>query len=360
MLALIVWPGMTDRPASSCDNFGTLRLFAVLVVVYGNGWVLSGGPGPGLWGAPFARIGVDLLFAISGFLAVESWERAPVLDRFVVRRFLRIFPGLIACVLATLFVIGPLATSLSLRFYLLNKLTLKYLANVLLYPELWLPGVFRGQEWNGAVNPMIWTLAPGLLCCLSLAAFGRLPRPPRIVALAGSTAISAVTYWAIPADMVWPNVAKALPEIPFFLIGALLRTLEGRLGDELRRADLAMLCFAGNWLVATWLDQWNIVLEWMSLPYMAMCFGRMATPPFSWVGRLGNPSYGLFLFAFPIQQLVLARLPGLDYPVLTAMALAVPVGFLSWHLVERPALRLTEPTLGLLRRRAAAALGAVW
>jgi peptidoglycan/LPS O-acetylase OafA/YrhL len=56
-------------------------------------------------------------------------------------------------------------------------------------------------------------------------------------------------------------------------------------------------------------------------------------------GRFGDLSYGLYLYAFPVQQLVLTFLPRSTWPVLTCAAATVPLAFLSWHLVERPALR---------------------
>ncbi len=338
------------------NNFDALRVFAALVVLYGNGWVLTGGPGRGLWGAPFARVGLDLFFAISGYLVTGSWERTPRLGAFLLKRVLRIFPGLIACVLATILIIGPLATSLPLRWYVLNKLTVKYVANVALYLQLWLPGVFQGQQWNGAVNPMLWTLVPGLLCCLSVPLLARLPWRSRARVLSAGAVLcaSAALFLPdgyerrLPAHLAHVLGRDVLIEVPFFLVGALLRWLEER-ARGLWRADLAMLFFAANWIAATWIESWDIVVEWVTLPYMAACFGRMSAPLMGDVGRLGNPSYGLYLYAFPIQQLIVARMPTDPHPILTCAALTVPVAFLSWHLVERPALRWAEPG-GALRR----------
>ncbi len=338
------------------NNFDALRVFAALIVLYGNGWVLTGGPGRGLWGAPFARVGIDLFFAISGYLVTGSWERTPRLGGFLVERVLRIFPGLIACVLATILIVGPLATSLPLRWYVLNKLTIKYLANIALYLQLWLPGVFQGQQWNGAVNPMLWILVPGVLCCLSVPLLVRLPWRFRAwilltvaVPCAGAALFLPEGYeQRLPAHLGHVLGRGALIEVPFFLVGALVRWLDERVRD-LWRADLAMLFFAANWIAATWIEDWNIVVEWVTLPYMAACFGRMSAPLLGEMGRLGNPSYGLYLYAFPIQQLIVARMPGNPHPILTCAAITLPVAFLSWHLVERPALRWTQPG-GALRR----------
>ncbi|MBV9748217.1 MAG: acyltransferase, partial [Acetobacteraceae bacterium] len=294
------------------------------------------------------------------YLVTGSWERTPRLGAFLAKRALRIFPGLIACVLATILVIGPLATSLPLRWYVLNKLTVKYLANVALYLQLWLPGVFQGQQWNSAVNPMLWTLVPGLLCFLAVPALARLPRRSRswvlltvAVLCAGAALFLPEGYeQRLPAHLAHILGRDVLIEVPFFLVGALLRWLDERVrgrSGALWRADLAMLFFAANWIAATWIEGWDIIVEWVTLPYMAACFGRLSAPLLGEMGRLGNPSYGLYLYAFPIQQLIVARMPGNPHPILTCAALTVPVAFLSWHLVERPALRWAEPG-GVLRR----------
>jgi peptidoglycan/LPS O-acetylase OafA/YrhL len=330
-------------------NFDALRTFAAFVVIAGNGYVLTGAPGRGWWGAPLARVGLDLFFSISGYLATASWERAPRPGRYLVRRALRLFPGLVACVFFTVAVVGPLATQLTPRQYALNGMTLRYLGNIVLYQQLWLPLVFQGQQWSGAVNPMLWTLVPGALCCLTVPVIAWLPKAWRAGTLVAGAALCATASLVLPAiQAALPlrfyrvSVVEMLTEVPFFLVGSLLRLREGRVRD-LWRADLAMLCFAANWVVATWLGAWDIVLEWVTLPYMAICFGHMAAPLIGRLGRLGNPSYGLYLYAFPVQQLIVARMPSDPHPILTCVALTMPLAFLSWYLVERPALRWAEP-----------------
>ena len=354
-LALAEGRGGLEPGAS---NFDAARVFAVVIVVYGNGLVLTGAPGSGYWGAPLPRIGLDLLFAISGYLAVQSCERTPSVVSYLAKRALRLFPGLIVCVLTTVFVIGPLATRLPLRAYFLDGMTRRYLANIVLVQQLWLPRVFEGQQWVGTVNPMLWTLVPGILCWLSVPVLGRLPTRPR-AACAGACALLcaafALAYPAVgpslPASLFRVSIADMLTEMPFFLGGAWLALLEAQAGERFWRADLAMLAFAANWVVATWIGQWDIVLEWATLPYMVCCFGRMRMPVLGGLGTLGNPSYGLFLYAFPIQQLIVERLPGNPHPILTCLAAALIAGVLSWHLVERPALRWGSALLQGVRRR---------
>ena len=67
------------------------------------------------------------------------------------------------------------------------------------------------------------------------------------------------------------------------------------------------------------------------------------TPLISSAGRYGDISYGLYLYGFPVQQLVAWRLHGtLPVPVQIVIALigAGACAFVSWRLIEEPALRL--------------------
>ena len=335
---------MTTLDDGRRNNFDALRVMAALMVIHGHGWVLAGDAGPGLWGVPFARAGLDVFFSVSGYLVTGSWENGPRLGRFLGKRALRIMPGLAACVLLTVAVLGPAATLLPLGAYLGSSGTWRYLANIAFYNELYLPGVFTGLREGGAVNGSLWSLLPEALCYLTVPILALLPRRPAVLAIlaAGIGGYGVYLFYghtgAGPA-LYALDLKYAFVEVPFFFIGSMLRLLEARLGERLWRADLCLLLFAANFMVSSWFDWGNLPLEWFSLPYMAIAFGRMSLPGLRRVGRFGDLSYGLYLYAFPVQQLVLAKLPGLHWPVLTCVALTVPLAFLSWHLVERPALR---------------------
>ncbi len=80
-----------------------------------------------------------------------------------------------------------------------------------------------------------------------------------------------------------------------------------------------------------------------------------------WARRLPGRhdiSYGVYLYAFPIQLLLTAygipKLGFLPYVAIT-VALTVPLALMSWLMVERPALRLRNRGPGRIDRRAAAA-----
>jgi peptidoglycan/LPS O-acetylase OafA/YrhL len=59
-----------------------------------------------------------------------------------------------------------------------------------------------------------------------------------------------------------------------------------------------------------------------------------------WLERAGDYSYGLYVYAFPIQQALIHfhRDIGPGSLTLAALPLTLAVAALSWHLVEQPAL----------------------
>ena len=329
------------------NNFDFLRCMAATMVIYGHGWNLSGGAGPGLWGVPFARVGLDVFFAISGYLVTGSWQRAPRLGRFLANRSLRIFPGLVACVMATAFVLGPLATTLPFAEYFRDGRTWSYLRNIALYQQLRLPGVFEGLREGAAVNGSLWSLFPEFLCYLTVPAFALLPRRGRLLALLlGGAACGTLGLWLFEGyggqsfHIYSADIKYMLVQVPFFFVGGMLRLLEDERGDALYRADLALVCFTLDYGVSSWVSWRCIPLEWLTTPYMVITFGRLSAPVLRRVSRWGDCSYGLYLYAFPVQQAVLQWWPGNPYPIWTCFVLTVPLALLSWYLVERPALDL--------------------
>lgn len=328
------------------NNFDALRIMAALMVVHGHGWMLTGGPNPSLWGIPFARVGLDVFFSISGYLVTGSWERLPRLGPFLVKRALRIFPGLVACVLVSMLVIGPAVTALPLHRYFASAGTWRYLANIALFLELFLPGVFTSHGGDQAVNGSIWSLLPEFLCYLTVPLLALLQGRLRLAALVGSGLTAGILclfffyFTTRQAPFLYHLDTKyALAEVPFFMAGGVIALLERRV-PGLWRADVGLVFFSANYIVSSWFSWGNLPVEWMTLPYVVLCFGRMSMPVLRRAGRFGDMSYGLYLYAFPIQQLVLHAMPGDRYPVLTCAALSVIAGLLSWHLVEKPSLTL--------------------
>lgn len=123
------------------NNLDAVRMGAAMLVLVGHSYALNGlREHVFLSWLPLGPLGVYIFFTISGYLVIESWRRDPHLGRFLVRRALRILPGLMVCVLLSVLVLGPSLTSLPLGAYFRHDLVTLYVWNIVLYPVYHLPG----------------------------------------------------------------------------------------------------------------------------------------------------------------------------------------------------------------------------
>jgi peptidoglycan/LPS O-acetylase OafA/YrhL len=331
------------------DNaFDALRLFAALLVIFGHAFRLTGDIGPAFAGVNVATTGVKIFFVVSGYLVAQSWLRDPHPGRFLKRRMLRIVPGLAAVVLLTAFVLGPMMSSLSVSAYFTDQKTWAYLANLAFYPADELPGVFGANVAPYEVNGSLWSLAPEMSMYLLLSAMAivslMLTGAYRLFVLAALlvtlTALLVVLpapelrQWLIYGTRVWAWFSVA----PFFLVGACFAFC---VWDRLLQRGVALGLLA-LLLVMPTIPVITELLLIVALPYIVLAFGSAPAPLGGALTRRSDFSYGLYLYAFPIQQALVATIgtPGgaLGNFAITAI-LAGGCAALSWHLIEKPALR---------------------
>ena len=337
-------------PARHTNNFDALRLFAALAVILHHTTTLHILP-RAAHDVSFGFVGVATFFIISGYLIMMSWDRKPVIWPFVRARVLRIFPGLIGAVLVTALVIGPLLTTLSLGEYFIAGWW-RYLATIdLIHLDQGLPGVVFAYGYPVSVNTPLWTLPVELkmyLFLLILGVAGALRGKAFLLAAFALALLGAyrptgpvfefLTYWGITPFI--SGLLGATNNYPlFFLAGSLLYVFKDSI--PLRGSVAAVLFVA--WLAGHYTNH----VEGISLvcmPYFVLCAGLARTRGLCDVSRIGDLSYGLYIYAFPIQH-VWMKVTGLNargHGSLFALVAATtaPVAFGSWHLIEKRALRL--------------------
>lgn len=141
------------------NGFDGLRLAAAALVIIGHAYAITGNVAPGLLANGIQTIAVKAFFVISGFLITGSWVADPNVARYMIRRCLRIFPGLALLCLLTMCIAGPAFTSLGVEPYLRSAGTKFYAWNLVLYPVYSLPGVFEHNTYGPAVNGSLWSLS---------------------------------------------------------------------------------------------------------------------------------------------------------------------------------------------------------
>ncbi len=344
------------------NNFDFLRLVGALAVIVGHAYPLlaRSEQAPIIWGYPLQTIGVIIFFSISGYLITASWSRNHNPVAYVVARGLRILPALIVVVLVTALVLGPMVTTLSREDYFASPVTLDYITNNLrLFVQFGLPGVWEDLPLPGAVNGSLWTLFVEVVCYVVVPLLFLVPRRLRplgallvvfwVIALAETPQEESPIYWAV-------RVRDAAGLAVYFAGGAFLRMASQGIGFGRRltfRGDVAIALIAVYTLVAAAYPQYALKIGWLVIPYAVLTIGLARTPYICRTARFGDFSYGLYLWAFPVQQTII-HLWGpqrlfVDLLLVTSITLLLAV--ISWYLVESPALRLKEWVLPALTRR---------
>jgi len=329
------------------NGFDALRFIAATCVLVGHSWPLTGRkpePFPGGWDT-LGGIGVGVFFVISGFLVAASRERSATVGSFLHKRALRILPGFTFVCLLSVFLLGPALTTLPLGEYFDHPQARIYFANLTMFDlQLALPGVFAGNIYPHAVNGSSWTLPIECFMYLLLAAGGILLRIRWVVVLIALAAIAGFQVyglrWAGSGAHLWTTLPLyyTVKYGIFFALG----TCAYLWRNELPLSPLAAVAL---WVVAFLLRDTpvSIVGYMLALSYSTLVVAALPWPVLTGFGRWGDFSYGMYLFAFPVQQTVVHLAgPALSHLLDIAICFSVTLclAALSWHLVEQPALEL--------------------
>ncbi|TCK96563.1 acyltransferase [Paraburkholderia sp. BL9I2N2] len=323
------------------NNFDFLRMLAAWSVIVSHNWPLHDHTYPlGDLGAA----AVYTFFSISGYLVFASWDREPNLISFIMKRILRIFPALIVVTLVGAFIVGPLATTASLSAYFSSPMIPAYLRTVLLYPMSFaLPGVFTDNPFKSDVNSAIYTLAMEFAMYIGVGILGGAALLRRNLVLPVLVTLLACIYAILlhsPEGSFLTMDTSALMRSAFcFVSGMIIHALS----DRRILVSWAWIPI-GAFLVLshhTEIQFWALLFL---IPYGALSFALHPLPYVHLAGRFGDPSYGVYIYAFMIQQSIMHWLPSISIWefLLLASILSLIAGYASWYLIEKRALRLKK------------------
>lgn len=343
------------------NNFHLLRLIAASAVLYSHSFPLATGdkhtePLRAASGCTFGSIAVDLFFLISGMLVTMSLVRRSSAMDFVKARFFRIWPGLTVAILLTVVALGPTFTTVALPTYFTAKDTLRYLVlNLLLLKGVAynLPGVFATNPWPSAINGSLWTLPSEVRCYLALLATWMLLR---LLKSAGSLRWTITLAWVVLfAAVLWSLRSTTIEDAParlwlMFCSGAMLYLWRERI--ILSWAALLAVAVAITAVLALGHGLVFGAVYFLALPYAMLCAAYLPEGAILRYNRLGDYSYGVYIYAYPVQQSLMHLWPTLGPIALFGAALpsTLLLAVLSWHFIEKPA-------TGLARARPSAATG---
>ncbi len=328
------------------NNFDAVRILAASAVIYGHAHPLTASGDLVFLGNTVQSFAVKVFFIVSGFLVARSWAWDPSPLRYLSKRMLRIFPGLLLLLLLTV-LMGACMTTLPVGEYLANPGTrLYFFYNAILYPAYSLPGVFAGLPYPSAVNGSLWSLPAEFLMYLVFPAVYYVGRR-----LGGNVLLVVFTLALCVASLYWVRVSPpsdplvfygtGLPSVldagPYFFLGAVFSLT--RIRDHLS-PSIALFLVGALIFFHPVSGLWTELALYLVAPYCVLALATAASPGLQHAGRFGDPSYGIYLYGWPMQQIALHFIPNLT-PIgntLIALPLAAVAAYGSWHLIEKRAL----------------------
>ena len=303
---------LSDFESGRNNNFNLIRMLAATGVLVSHAFPIALGTGTtqpfeDATGYTLGWISVAVFFAISGFLITRSFDRKPHLESWFAARIARLFPALIVVTTLTVLLYGPALTTLASGDYFSLVRTWTYIPRnvTLAWLQFGLPGVIADNPYPDAINGSLWTLFHEVLCYLGVLLAG-------LAGALGSRrrfAMVMIVYLAAFAAAGHPQIAEILPR----------RALSFR---------LLSFPFALGMALYVWRDR--VPVSWTIAGLLAVAAAVLRpTPLFGPVfvaaiayttfvvayrpggvlrryNELGDYSYGMYVYAFPVQQAAVA------------------------------------------------------
>jgi peptidoglycan/LPS O-acetylase OafA/YrhL len=352
------------------NNFDFLRFALAALVIFSHSFALLG---PGDATEPLARLtrgqlpsghlAVDFFFVISGFLITHSALRSRSLLDYLRKRAARIYPGFLLAALFCFLVVAPLAGH--------RPASITPLAAGILSLRGYEPGsIFTANPYPNTLNGSLWSISyeawcyvgVALLAATSLLARRHLLLAVFIASLAGSTlfAVYQLRPGAGILGVIFGSPRLWARLLPCYLAGMVFYLHRDRIPFS---SNLALAC-AIALVVGARIPHALTSLVPTAATYLLFYFAFHPAIRLDRWARRGDFSYGIYLYAFPIQQLLILYIPSLRaspllYGPLLLFALALPLsiafGAVNWHLAEKHFVR-RHSKAGLTSRPAGAQL----
>lgn len=335
--------------AREVNNFDVLRIVFAWFVVISHSYFLNGSSisDPLGWATDnyliFSYIGVKGFFVISGYLIFQSLIRSHSLMEYLTKRVLRIFPGLVVAVFLSLVATYFIYPKKDIPYFLAPAIYSYFLDNIMLFISHFdIPGVFVNMK-STAINGSLWTIRFEFLCYLMLLFAFPFKSNTRIRnILIAFLLLSLVAMQLFFSDWLHkinrPIQLDLLAELAsYFLMGSFLACLDW---EAFAYKQLSLYVSLALILISIFFTLDRLILI-APLGFMIIWFGKRKSSTAAWIHKtIGDPSYGMYLYAFPIQQFIIFFLkPSTMALLISSSMLSLLMGILSWHLVEKKALK---------------------
>lgn len=333
----------------SKNAFDLLRLLLALCVILAHGKLIGGYGNFDFLSSitksqtNFADFGILGFFGLSGYLITSSYINSKNIYSFISHRIIRIFPAYWFCLIITAFCIAPailFLESQSLKdfnffdadgslYYIFNNFFLKI--------NQWsISQVLDKSYYNGSLNGSLWSLYPELLCYTLVLFIGILGIFKNSKWLLLTIGIYLCVIYALNDVFnikYGPTILILTPNLKLFttfICGSIIYSYKEALFSK-TTTQIALCIFS---LFLLKFGGFSIVAPFCISFCLITIFSL-----FSFKLRY-DISYGMYIYSFPIQQLVSANykqtIPFLHF-TLICITLTAVFAFISCILIEKPA-----------------------
>lgn len=330
-----------------------MRLVLAATVVYSHSYAIGGFERESfaLWTKEniiLGTLGVLGFFGLSGFLVTASFDRAPKVFGYLLKRVRRIFPGFWVCLIVTAFVIAPLVwlasgRSLGSFRWTGSESALSYVSTnfFLKVNQSSIQDLLSGQKWQESLNGPLWSLQPEFLCYLFVVAAGlglALRSSRWLLAVVTACALVFHIVRVVSGPEAYPAIPGAFatriwgPFVTAFMVG--MCAYVWRDSIQFNWKTVAFLC--GFALVCLKLGGFHIVAP-VVVTLIVLLGGALVN-----IRLKTDLSYGMYIYSFPLQILIgsLGWAAGSVWLfMLVSLAVSAGAAWLSWNIVEKPALQ---------------------
>lgn len=338
--------GLSTQVSRTSNNITLLRHFAAVFVLINHSFdllnrsaedpvsLLTGGT------TSLSRIGLIFFFFISGLLITQSLYTSADIKHFLWKRILRIYPALIVLIFLTVFILGPVFTEIPIGVYFKKSQTWEYFFGgiSLIRLRFFLPGVFDEYGVNGS----LWSLPVEFRFYIVLAVFFITGVLRKIKLYVLFPVILLFIYLASPYFNTTPVLAYLAPYISwctYFFLGSVVFFIR----DKIKMNINILLT-----LLILWYFTRDIIIvgkagELIAFSYLTL-YLSYSTPVLGKAFFSKNDfSYSMYIYAFPVQQVLLHTGPDEVTPlklIILTLVVLIPFSWFSWHCIEKPALKL--------------------
>lgn len=341
------------------NYFDDLRFILATLVVFYHSYELIKEPTHDLitmmvlGQSSLGEMAVYAFFTISGFFMIQSLENSKSSLKYFRNRLYRIIPAFWCSLIFFSLLIIPLFSKVSLYgedgiiTFILKA------GSFHIFDYSWtIKGAFPDNTFVDNINGSMWTLKHELAAYIMLPIFYALSYKNRwfmllftiILFILSLLSYSEIFLFNLPVGEFWilseNEYGYFVRFLYYFMIGGCFYLYKDKIFLGSSKLDLRWFLFLSLLLVLSFYGGKGKYILFIWVPYVILLSGCIFK--YKFFSKFGDYSYGIYIYSFPIQQLVLLKDSSISALGLffTSMFFTLLVSIISYHFLEKPILNL--------------------